>query len=55
MANRFIVEIKGKDFTLTMQGSGDASSARQYLSDLYRECTVEVRGSGAPVDIDSGP
>lgn len=55
MSRKFIVEIKGKDFTLTMQGSGNESSAKEYLSEIYSGCKVKVRNTGAPIDIDSGP
>lgn len=55
MASKFVVEIKGKDFSLTMQGSGNESAAKNYLSEIYTECKVSVRSTGGPVDIDSGP
>ena len=55
MVGQFIVEIKSKDFTLTMQGSGNETAAQEYLSEIYCGCQVKVRNTGAPVDIDSGP
>jgi len=55
MAGKFIVEIKGKDFTLTMQGSGNETAAKECLSEIYSGCEINVRTTGAPVDIDSGP
>ncbi len=55
MASKFIVEIKGKDFTLTMQGSGNETAAKEYLSKNSQRCKVKVRNTGAPIDIDSGP
>lgn len=53
--NKFIVEIDGEGFTLTMQGHGNETAAQTYLSDIYPGCTVKVRSTGGPVDIDSGP
>ncbi len=55
MTGKFIVEIKNKDFILTMQGSGNETAAKEYLSEIYKGCDVKVRNTGAPVDIDSGP
>ncbi len=55
MAGKFIVEIKGKDFTLTMRGRGNETAAKEYLSEIHSGCRVTVRNTGAPVDIDSGP
>lgn len=55
MAAKFVVEIKGKDFTLTMQGSGSETSARKYLAEVFENCKVRIRDTGEPIDIDSGP
>ncbi len=38
-----------------MQGSGDETAAKECLSEIYSGCEINVRTTGAPVDIDSGP
>jgi len=52
MSNKFIVEIKGDGFVLSMQGKGNTATAKKYLAELYTGCTVKVYGTGPAISMD---
>ena len=43
---KFMARIVGTDFELTMQGSGNTTSAGQYLEEVFPGCNVTVTEFG---------
>ena len=51
MDDRFMLEIAGDGFTLTMQGSGDSASAAAAAALAFEGCAVVVLPFGDAVDM----
>ncbi len=54
--DKFLAEISGDGFTLSMQGSGDAEKAKTTLSVVFVGCSVNVtvREFGDDMDLETG-
>jgi len=51
MSDKFILEIKGAGFTLTMQGNGDMDKAAEAASKAFGDMPVSARSFGEDMDM----
>ena len=51
MEEKFLLEVKGDGFTLTMQGFGDSAKAAEAVSTAFDGLAVEARSFGDEVDM----